>query len=190
MRGVGAWGARGVVAAVLGVAWVVGCSASGSDDVGSETTPTDPPPPPPATLPPASSAPGEIDASKPSPKDAGKDSTVDAGPPPPVPGTTCAVRDEIKKKKCGACGEQSTVCLGTGDAGGGTWSEYGACTGELAGGCIPGTTVTEACGNCGTRTKTCSQYCGYAVAACKGEPVDSCVPGSVDLATSSQPAGV
>ena len=182
MQGVRAWGARGVVAAVLGVAWVVGCSASGGDDIGSETTPTDPTPPPaalpPATLPP----PGELDASKPPPKDAGKDVTVDAGPPPPVPGTTCAVRDEIKKKKCGACGDQETVCLGTGDAGGGTWSEYGSCTGELAGGCVPGSTVTEACGNCGTRTKTCSQYCGYAVAACKGEPVSSCVPGSVDLA--------
>ena len=182
MRGVRAWGARGVVAAALGVAWVVGCSASGSDDVGGDTTPTEPPMAPPSTLPPASSSAGELDASKPPPKDAGKDSTVDAGPPPPVPGTTCALRDEIKKKTCGACGEQSTVCLGAGDAGGGTWSEYGSCTSELAGGCVPGTTATEACGNCGTRTKTCSQYCSYAVAACKGEPVSSCVPGSVDLA--------
>ena len=183
MRGVDSRSARGIVAAVLGVAWVVGCSAAGSEGVGEETTGTEPAPPP-ATLPPPSSAPGDLDsdASKPQPKDAGKDSTVDAGPPPPVPGTGCAVRDEVKKKKCGACGEQSTICLGTGDAGGGSWSEYGPCGSELVGGCVPGTVVNEACGNCGTRAKTCSQYCAYAVAACKGEPVSSCVPGSVDLA--------
>ena len=187
MGGVGSRGVRGLVAATLAVAWVVGCSASGGDAVVDDATPTEPTSPP-STLPPASSAPvGELDASKPPPKDAGKDSTVDAGPPPPVPGTSCPVRDEVKKKKCGACGEQSTLCLGTGDAGGGTWADYGACELELAGGCIPGTTAPEACGNCGTRTKTCSQYCSYASGSCKGEPVDSCVPGAVDLSTASCP---
>jgi hypothetical protein len=187
MGAVGSKGVRAVVAATLAVAWVVGCSASGSDDVVDDTTPTEPAKPP-STLPPTSSAPAEVDASKPPPKDAGKDSTVDAGPPPPVPGTPCPVRDEIKKKKCGVCGEQATACLGTGDAGGGTWAEYGACENELAGGCLPGSTVTEACGNCGTRTKTCSQDCAYAAGSCMGEPVDSCVPGAVDLSTASCPA--
>lgn len=188
MGGVGRRGMRAVVAAALAVALVVGCSASGSDDAVEDTTATEPTSPP-STLPPASSAPpaAELDASKPPPKDAGKDSTVDAGPPPPVPGTSCPVRDEVKKKKCGVCGEQATACLGTGDAGGGTWAEYGACELELTGGCLPGSTVTEPCGNCGTRTKTCTQYCAYATAACTGEPVDSCVPGSVDLSTASCP---
>ncbi|MEA2748903.1 MAG: hypothetical protein QOI41_3046 [Myxococcales bacterium] len=137
-----------------------------------------------ATLP-ATGAPSEADAGSSSPKDAGKESSVDAGPPPPVPGTPCPTIDQIKTKKCGACGEQATLCLGSGDAGsdggGGTWSEYGTCDKQLAGGCIPGTTVTESCGHCGTRVKTCSPYCGFAIAACKGEPPMSCVPGAVDL---------
>ena len=32
---------------------------------------------------------------------------------------------------------------------------------ELAGGCVPGTTAQEDCGNCGKVTKTCTQYCAY-----------------------------
>lgn len=173
-----------VVAGVLGVMAAAGCSADGSSSVGEETTPTEPTTPG-SQLPPASSAPGEVEAGKPPPKDAGKDSTVDAGPPPPVAGTACSVIDEIKKKKCGACGEQATICLGAGagDAGGGKWSDYGACENELTGGCIPGTTTTEACGNCGTRSRTCSQYCAYTFTGCKGEPVNACVPGAVDLSS-------
>ena len=172
------------VASLFGVVAVVGCSADGSSGAVDETTtPTDPAATPPAQLPPGSKSPGDPDASKPAPKDAGKDSTVDAGPPPPVPGTACPVIDEVKKKKCGACGDQGTICLGSGgDAGGGgKWSDYSPCANELAGGCIPGTTMTEGCGNCGSRTKTCSQYCGYSASACKGEPPMSCVPGAVDI---------
>lgn len=171
------------VAGVLGVMAAAGCSADGSSSVADDTTPTEPTTPG-SQLPPASSAPGEVEAGKPPPKDAGKDSTVDAGPPPPVAGTACSVIDEIKKKKCGACGEQATICLGTGgDAGGGKWSDYGACENELTGGCIPGTTTNEGCGNCGTRTRTCSQYCAYTFTGCKGEPVNACVPGAVDLSS-------
>lgn len=185
---VGSSGAAMAVAAMLGVAWVVGCSASGDADAVDETTttPTDPASQPPSTLPPASTAPHEeLDASKPPVKDAGKDSSVDAGPPPPVPGTACATVNEVRKKKCGACGEQATLCLGSDDGGAGTWGDYGPCTGELAGGCIPGTTVTEACGNCGTRTKTCTQYCALSAGACTGEPAMSCVPGSIELSSAS-----
>ena len=181
--------ARVAVATMLGVAVVVGCSASGGSDPALDTTPTDPGPdmPAPAVLPPSGSPTGDVDASKGPPMDAGKDSTVDAGPPPPVPGTPCATLNELKKKPCGACGQQATLCLGgasggdAGDAGGGTWSDYGTCDNQLVGGCLPGTTVTESCGHCGTQTKTCSQYCAYALSACKGEPPMSCVPGSVDL---------
>ena len=133
---------RGIgVGVMLAVGVAVGCSASGSSDgVEGEATPTEPAVvQAPTTLPPASSAPATVDAGKATPKDAGKDSTVDAGSPPPVAGTACTVLDEVKKKTCGACGEQLTVCLGSGsDAGGGTWSEYGPCAGEVVGGCLPG----------------------------------------------------
>jgi hypothetical protein len=172
------------LATAMGVGLIVGCSASGDSDAVDETNPTDPSTPPPATLPPPGNPPGAVDASTPPPakKDAGKDSSVDAGPPPPVPGTACSTLDEVKKKPCGACGQQSTICLApSGDAGGGTWTEYGPCGGELVGGCVPGTVVSESCGNCGTRTKTCSQYCGFSTGACTGEPASSCVPGAVDL---------
>ena len=183
--------ARVAVAAMLGVAVAVGCSASGSSDPATDDTlPTDPGAPEASTLPPPGNAASDVDASKSAaPKDAGKETGVDAGPPPPVPGTPCPILDQIKTKKCGACGEQGTLCVGStsgsdagGDAGGGgTWSEYGTCDKQLVGGCVPGTTITEACGHCGTRTKTCSQYCGFAIGACKGEPPMSCVPGGVEL---------
>lgn len=170
------------VASIFGVVLVVGCSASGGSGPVDETTPTEPTGQPAAQLPPATIAPSPPDAGKPPPKDAGKDVAVDAGPPPPVPGTPCPTIDEVKKKSCGVCGEQETLCLGSGtDAGGGKWSPYSTCLNQLAGGCMPGTIVTEACGNCGTLTKTCSQFCGYSTSACKGQPPVSCVPGGVDL---------
>ena len=170
-----------VAAGLCGLATAVGCSADGASDVGGDTVDTVPVPSSTAQLPEAGEAgSSDLDASKPKPKDGGtKDSAVDAGPPPPVPGTTCATVDEVKKKTCGACGEQETICLGA--AGSSKWSEYGTCTKELVGGCIPGTTSNEACGNCGTRVRTCSQYCAITTTACAGEPASSCVPGSVGL---------
>ncbi|HSO30991.1 MAG TPA: hypothetical protein VLT33_00705 [Labilithrix sp.] len=170
-----------VVAGVCGVVAVVGCSASGASDVGGATDDTVPEPSSTAQLPePPEGGANDLDASKPKPKDAGKDSAIDAGPPPPVPGTKCTVFDEVRKKTCGACGEQETICLGV-DGGAGTWSDYGLCAKELANGCIPGTVVSEGCGNCGTRVKTCSQYCAFTTAACLGEPAMACVPGSIEL---------
>lgn len=172
------------IAGVSGFAAIVGCSADGAGDVVGEGAPTDPGTSP-AQLPPSSSgggsSGGEVDSGKPpTAKDAGKDSAVDAGPPPPVPGTPCAKLDEVRQKTCGACGKQETICL-AGAGGAGAWSEYGACTGELAGGCIPGTVVTEACGNCGTQTRTCTAYCAFTTSACAGQPAGACVPGNVDL---------
>ncbi|MBX3190902.1 MAG: hypothetical protein KF819_28160 [Labilithrix sp.] len=162
-------------------ALVAGCSADGSGAIDDDQTPTDPEPQ--AQLPPPSgggdAAPSD-DGGKPK-TDAGKDGSVDAGPPPPVPGTPCTVPDEVRKKKCGACGEQGAICLAGADGGAATWSEYSACENELAGGCIPGTVVDEACGNCGTRKKTCTAYCAFTTAACTGQPASSCVPGNVDL---------
>jgi len=181
-------GVVGVVLAsvCIGVGFV-GCAAAGEvdpliDTGGNAPEPTAQLPGPSAPAPTSSE-----DAGKPA-KDAGtKDSAVDAGPPPPVPGAPCTTIDEVRKRACGACGTQATICLSAGDpdAGAGTWQEYGPCEGELAGGCIPGTKVTEACGNCGTLTKTCSAYCAFTTSACTGQPASSCVPGNVDLSTAS-----
>ena len=168
---------------LFGLVSVAGCSADGSsDDVGgsTETEPTEGT----AQLPPSSggssSSGGEsTDAGK---TDGGKkDAGADAGPPPPTPGTPCTKVDEIKKKKCGACGEQSTICVGSPDGGPPAWSEYSPCAGEIAGGCIPGTQENEACGNCGTRVRTCSQYCSWSTGTCTGQPANACTPGGVDL---------
>jgi hypothetical protein len=170
----GLWTLAGV--GLFGFVSVAGCSADGSvEDVGGDTPATEPTGG--AQLPP----PSGTDASEPvdssTKPDAGpkKEAGVDAGPPPPNPGDACTTPDEIREKKCGACGEQSTICIG------GKWTEYSACSGELAGGCVPGTVEQEACGNCGTLTKTCTQYCAWQKTACGGQPANSCTPGAVEL---------
>lgn len=175
---------------LLGAAAVVGCSASG-DGVAIDTAqvPTDPSADPGSTLPPTSTLPPKGPDPVP-PADAGKkdaapkpEAGIDAGPPPPVEGTACPTLNAIAQKSCGACGKAETVCLPDASTGMGKWSIYGPCNNELAGGCVPGTTVNEACGNCGTQVKTCTQYCAYSVGACTGQPMDSCVPGTVDYTT-------
>jgi hypothetical protein len=182
-----------VFASLAGVSSVVGCSADGSGSF-VDVEPTEPDEGG-AQLP-ASTSGGTSGSSGSSgssgdggtkpPKDAGKDAPVDAGPPPPAPGTACTTIDEVKKKACGACGTQSTVCLADG-ASGGKWTEYSPCENELVGGCIPGTVVDEACGNCGTMKKTCTQYCAFSATACNGQPASSCVPGGVDLSNAGCP---
>jgi hypothetical protein len=165
-------------ACLLGAVGFVGCSADGaSADPLAEEAPNEPN----NGLPPSSSG------GDPSPTDGGtkkdsgkKDAEPDAGPPPPEPGDPCTELNKIVEKTCGACGEQSAVCL-QGDAGTGFWSVYSACTGETVGGCIPGSTVTEECGNCGTRVRTCSKYCALSNPQCTGQPTGSCPAGSVDL---------
>lgn len=170
---------------VVGVA-VVGCSADGGgSDLGTET---------PGTEPTASG--NQLPATAPPPvpqKDAGnkdsgsnkRDASVDAGPPPPNPGDPCTKVDETATRPCGACGTQQTLCQAR-DAGGPTWGPYEVdCHGQLEGGCVPNTTVTEACGNCGTTVKTCTKYCAYTPSTCTGEPADSCTPGATELSTAS-----
>ncbi len=176
-----------VVAGACGVFAVVGCSADGSGAL-DDTSSTDPgePTDPGAQLPASpgsSSGQPPTDAGKPAKDAAAKDSAVDAGPPPPVPGTACATANEVRKKSCGVCGSQAAVCLADADGGSATWSVYSACENELAGGCLPGTVLTEACGNCGTLKKTCTQYCAFSASACTGQPAGSCVPGGVELSS-------
>lgn len=163
---------------LFGFVSVAGCSAQGSaEDIGGDTPATEPTggaqlPPPSGT---DASEPFDGGGNKPDSGSTKKDASVDAGPPPPTPGDACATPDEIREKKCGACGEQSTICIG------GKWTEYSACTGELVGGCVPGTVEQEACGNCGTLTKTCTQYCSWQKTTCGGQPASSCTPGAVEL---------
>lgn len=175
---------------LLGIAAFVGCSAEGvfSDDPGD----------PPATdtgavLPPSSNG-GSGGDTQAGGKDGGarKDggSSVDAGPPPPEPGTACATIDAIFERPCGACGAQQAICLPDGDAGAGKVSDYGACIGEVAGGCIPGVVETDSCGNCGTLTKTCNKYCAWTKTACTGEPASSCPAGTVAWSTTGCPSGL
>lgn len=172
----------------IGFAAFVGCSAEGVfGDPGDPepTTGTG------ATLPPSSSSGGTSGGIEPT--DGGKpkkDASVDAGPPPPEPGTACPTIDEIYERPCGACGTQEALCLADGDGGGGKVSEYGACVGEVVGGCIPGTSATDTCGNCGTLQKTCNKYCAWTKTACTGEPASSCPAGTVSWATTGCPSGV
>ena len=168
---------------LVGAAAVVGCSASGGDTgLGIDTPATDPTPGTGSMLPPRGMDPtGDTDSGHDAGhKDASKaETSVDAGPPPPVEGAACPTLNALGSKPCGACGTASTVCL-PGDAGTGVWSPYGACTGELAGGCVPGTVTMDDCGNCGKVTKTCTKYCAYSTSACMGQPANSCAPGSID----------
>ena len=138
-----------------------------------------------STLPPQGQAPegGPTPPKSDSGGGGGGDAAVDAGPPPPAPGSPCPTANVIFKKQCGACGTQEAVCLAGGDAGGGTVSDYGPCGNEVAGGCIPGTTENAACGNCGSRVRTCNQYCLWNQTACAGEKTGAtaCHKGSTNL---------
>ncbi len=179
-----------VVVGLWGTFAVVGCSADGTGyvDDGSATEPA--PEPVGAQLPGATSGNNSgpaTDAGKPAKDAAGKDAAVDAGPPPPVAGTACSQRDEVRTKPCGVCGTQATVCLADGDASTSTWTDYSACGNELASGCIPGTVVNEACGNCGTAMRTCTAFCAFTSSSCAGQPASSCVPGGVELSSAGCP---
>jgi hypothetical protein len=175
-------------ASLLGTAAVVGCSASGDGaDIASGADTTLPPDDGTGStgkLPPSNgSSGGDTSTDSGAPKkdaSAKPDATVDAGPPPPVEGTACTTLNATAQKACGACGKASTVCLADDGGTTGKWSSYGPCGGELAGGCVPGSVVNQACGNCGTETKTCNQYCAFGPSVCAGEPVGNCKAGSVE----------
>jgi hypothetical protein len=173
-----------------GTAAIIGCSAEGESDLIEDQSATDPetdstqlPPSNPGTSSGGSSS-GSTGATDGGTK---KDAAKDAGPPPPEPGDPCTKVDEIFKRSCGACGKQEAVCLGGGDAGGGTVSDYGVCENEVEGGCIPGTTEDVACGNCGTAKKTCNSYCAWSTSSCTGQPTNSCKPGTVEYLTAGCP---
>ncbi len=119
------------------------------------------------------------DAGKDSGKDTGTDGSVavvdsgmDSGAAGPVPGTACPTPGTVVTTACGACGKRDIVCEATK-----TWSPYGFCYGEVAGGCIAGSTRMAACGKCGTTAEVCTSTCAWVSGACTGEPVGACTPG-------------
>jgi alpha-tubulin suppressor-like RCC1 family protein len=171
----------GSAVAVVGACAVVGCATTGEEGVFVPDL-EEPETGGGSVLPPSSDDAGApADAGKDSgKKDGGSDAGKDAGPPAPQPGTACAVQDQIAPRSCGKCGKQEAICGPT--DGGLAWSEYGPCSGEL-GACLPG--ATQACGNCGTQT--CSNTCGWA--ACGGQPVKNCSPGTVDFTTAGCATG-
>lgn len=177
-------------AGLAGTLAVVGCSADGgSADLDDGDSGVDPGSSGSVVPPKGDASVGDSSVKDSGKKDSGPkiEAGVDAGPPPPVPGTACPTLNAIAQKNCGACGKAETACL-VGDAGTGVWGSYGPCNNELAGGCTPGSVVTEDCGNCGKVTKTCTQYCAYSSGACTGQPAMSCVPGAVEYTSASCPA--
>lgn len=167
---------------LVGVALFVGCAADGSasGDFIEPTKSAEPSSP----LPPSSSSSssggadnqGDSGTSK---KDSGgADSST---PSNVVPGSPCPNVNEEVDEACGACGHHSAICLAD-QTGRQYWSEFSDCKGETPNGCIPGETLSEPCGNCGTRVRVCSKYCSFPEATCTGEPPSSCTPGSVDFA--------
>lgn len=175
--------ALGLAWFLLGSALVVGCTAEGIFDGNDESSPEE-----------GSQLPNGGPKTSPGASDAGKDASKpsqpkDAGPPPPEPGTACKTIDQIFERPCGACGKQSAICIAD-ESGNGKVTEYSVCEKELVGGCVPGTVVTESCGNCGKRTKTCSQFCGFSQVACTGEPANACPAGVTAWTTAGCVSGV
>lgn len=122
------------------------------------------------------------------------DAGVDAGPPPPSPGSTCTKVDDIATKDCGKCGQASALCQTDktwsqygaceneqgecvpgatqpcGNCGTQTCDQFcgwGACTGEPANSCSPGTSEqsTVGCPASGAvkpyRTRSCKADCTW-----------------------------
>jgi hypothetical protein len=182
--------------ALSALALVVACSANGGGVSIPETDEGEAgatAPAPTSALPPSSTPDAEAsidagkDAGKDAAKDAAKDSAFDAGKPAPNTGDACKTFDEIFPRTCGICGTQLAICLASTDGTPGVVSDYSPCGNELAGGCAPGTMENEACGNCGTRVRTCTKYCAWSAGGCAGQPVDSCTPTSQDYTTAGCP---
>ncbi len=185
----------------------VGCSADGSTDIpgdstGTDTNGTDPGDSgTPATNPTGNGGgngnqgggggtTGKDSGTSVGNKDAGSSGGgKDAGPPAPSPGDKCSSLNSVYTRSCGFCGTQQAVCLAV-DAGAmGTVSDYSACTGEVAGGCAPGSVMTEACGLCGTHQKICQNSCQWQAGSCTGEPAGACSPGVVNNSGAGCSAG-
>lgn len=187
--------ALGVLAS-LGVLFV-GCAAESIFDGLGESSPAAPPTSTNnSSLPPPGDGNGEDRGD-----DAGATSNNNGGgkrdgggatkpPPGPDPGTACAKVNETYERECGACGVSRAICLAKDDGTAGYVSPYGSCE-RQRGECIPGSVINnEACGNCGLRTRTCTNTCTWQASACAGEPADNCAPASVAWLTAGCARGV
>jgi hypothetical protein len=173
-----------------GVAAIAACTAAGGGDPVTELEAGATEPPPTVSLPPPSDeiedggpSDARTDAKK---NDGGKDAaSKDAAADvwAPDPGEDCPVIDQIIKRTCGLCGSQEAVCLVNDGGPIGVVSPYSPCTNEVDGGCNPGSTAIEACGNCGTHTRVCNKSCMWQPGVCQGQPVDSCTPSVSDYTT-------
>lgn len=124
--------------------------------------------------------------------DAGGDSGKDASSSP-LPGTTCTAQDEIVSRTCGKCGQQETICQSgdkglawseygpcggeqgaclpgdtqpCGNCGVRTCTDtcgWGACAGQPANSCAPGSVdfTTAGCPTSGFKARTCSAACQW-----------------------------
>ncbi len=117
------------------------------------------------------------DASRDGSADASDSSVADGGSSPAT-GTACTTVGFIYPKKCGFCGTSEAACEADMKVG-----VYGACSGEVVDGCMPGTTRSSACGLCGTKSEICQNNCQWASGTCMGEPVGACAPGNVKYTT-------
>jgi hypothetical protein len=115
-----------------------------------------------------------LDARRDAPRD-GRTDALDAAAEAWAPeGTPCSPSGATQQRGCGVCGRQSRVCLDPGT--GPVWQTWGACTGEIDGGCVPGTQIPEECGNCGTRMRTCQASCQWLTGLCSEPDASACSP--------------
>jgi hypothetical protein len=108
----------------------------------------------------------------------------DAGP---SPGSVCTTPHEVYTRRCGTCGKSEAYCLPDGNVDHVT--TYGACFGEVAGGCSPGAIEDIPCGTCGRQTRRCNTACEFVVSDCRPGPADPCTPGALDFTSDGCPTG-
>jgi len=119
------------------------------------------------------------------PTDAGKKDADAAPAPVPQPGDPCPVPNTVVKRPCGMCGHEEAMCLMS-DAGTGIVSDFAFCLDQVKDGCWPGMSDEIACGNCGKAKRTCTNNCMWSTSVCQ-QPVNSCVPATVEYSTAGCP---
>lgn len=85
--------------------------------------------------------------------DAGADVALDSGWDPV--GSPCPDGSGIQTRQCGKCGSESRFC------GNGVWQAWGTCSGEVTGGCTPGESQSQYCGQCSWKNVTCGPDCKW-----------------------------
>jgi hypothetical protein len=109
-------------------------------------------------------------------------------------GAPCTTSGAQQVESCGRCGLSTSTCVSVGDASvhhdagpdagdAGVsefvWGPFGACAGQIDGGCVPGTSTPQPCGFCGTQNMVCEPDCELGTTGCTGEGV--CAPGTINF---------